>query len=188
MKKATKFLIIIMLIGTIGLLIYRISNGIYYRLPTDLSLFIVLLIPIVLNKYISLSNIDKLVIYIFIFIADFLGCVVNLFKYISWFDTFTHFLSGIFFFFVGLRMLYLFKAYNKNIYLNIIFALGIVFASACIWEIFEFFMDSVFNMNLQHYKDTGVLDTMEDIIACSLGGVLASIIYNKKFNDKLKKI
>ena len=49
-------------------------------------------------------------------------------------------------------------------------------------------MDSVFNMNLQHYKDTGVLDTMEDIIACSIGGFLASIIYSKKFNDKLKKI
>lgn len=188
MKKATKFLIITMLIGTIGLLIYRISNGIYYRIPTDLLLFVVLLIPIVLNKYVSLSNIDKLVIYIFIFIADFLGCVINLFKYISWFDTFTHFLSGIFFFYVGVRVLYLFKAYNKNIYLNIIFALGVVFSSACIWEIFEFFMDGFFNMNLQHYKDTGVLDTMEDIIACSLGGVLASIIYSKKVNDKLKKI
>ena len=110
--------------------------------------------------------------------ADFLGCVVNLFAKISWFDTFSHYLAGVFFFLVGLKLLKMFKQYNsKNIIFNLLFIFGIVFISAGLWEIIEYSVDLITASNLQHNKDTGVVDTMEDMIACFVGGILSSIFY-----------
>ena len=50
-------------------------------------------------------------------------------------------------------------------------------SSACIWEIFEFSIDNLFNMNLQHNIDTGVIDTMKDIIACTTGAFISGLSY-----------
>ena len=66
---------------------------------------------------------------------------------------------------------------EQNKMFNIIFAVAIALSSACIWEIFEFSIDSLFSMNLQHNIDTGVVDTMQDIIACTLGTFISGITY-----------
>ena len=62
---------------------------------------------------------------------------------------------------------------------------GIVFVCfvALIWELCEFGADCLLNMDLQHNLDTGVVDTMEDMMAAFLGGIsclVVSIIYKKK--------
>ena len=58
-----------------------------------------------------------------------------------------------------------------------LFIFGIVFISAGLWEIIEYSVDLITASNLQHNKDTGVVDTMEDMIACFVGGILSSIFY-----------
>lgn len=177
-------LLIIMCVGSFFLMIYRVSQGILGRVPTDIAIYFVLLIPVILKRFIKIGEKDKLEFYIFIFIAEFLGCIVNLFKYISWFDTFSHFVSGIYFFIIGLKVLRIINKYDeKNVFFNILFAIAISLSSACIWEIFEFSIDNLFNMNLQHNIDTGVIDTMKDIIACTTGAfisVLSYYFYRKK--------
>lgn len=173
-----KISVILMCISSFFLLIYRISQHRYARIPTDIAIYFVLLIPIILNRFIKINEKDKLEFLIFIFISEFLGCIVNLFKYISWFDTFSHFVSGIYFFIIGIKILRIMEKYdNKNTFFNILFAIAISLSSACIWEIFEFSADTLFGMNLQHNIDTGVIDTMEDIIACTLGAFLSGITY-----------
>lgn len=179
-KFFNKLMIVIMSFGSIYLCLYRVFMlNRYKRITTDLAIIIVLMIPYILSRInIKLSEKEKSVFYGYIFVADFLGCVVNLFAKISWFDTFSHFLSGIFFFLVGLKLLKMFKQYNsKNIIFNLLFIFGIVFISAGLWEIIEYSVDLISGSNLQHNKDTGVVDTMEDMIACFVGGVLCLIFY-----------
>lgn len=177
-KIINKILVVIMCLGSFSLMLYRVLQGRYARIPTDIAIYFVLLIPIILNRFIKLDDKDKLEFYIFIFIAEFLGCIVNLFKYISWFDTLSHFVSGIYFFTIGLKLLKIMNKFDeKNKIFNIVFAVAIALSSACIWEIFEFSIDNLFGMNLQHNIDTGVVDTMEDIIACTLGSLISGIIY-----------
>lgn len=181
LKIINKILAIIMCIGSFSLLIYRVSQKRFKRVPTDITIYPVLLIPIILNKFIKVEEKDKLEFYIFIFIAEFLGCIVNLFKYISWFDTLSHFVSGIYFFLIGIKLLKMMNKYDKNNKLfNILFAVMTALSSACIWEIFEFGIDTLFNMNLQHNIDTGVVDTMIDMIACTVGSLISGITYYLK--------
>lgn len=177
-KTINYILVIIMSIGSFCLMIYRLSQERYGRIPTDIAIYFVLLIPTILKRFIKIEEKDKLEFYIFIFIAEFLGCIVNLFKFITWFDTFSHFVSGIYFFIIGLKLLRLMNKFDEqNKMFNIIFAVAIALSSACVWEIFEFSIDSLFNMNLQHNIDTGVVDTMQDIIACTLGTSISGITY-----------
>lgn len=177
-KTINYILVIIMSIGSFCLMIYRLSQERYGRIPTDISIYFVLLIPTILKRFIKIEEKDKLEFYIFIFIAEFLGCIVNLFKFITWFDTLSHFVSGIYFFIIGLKLLRLMNKFDEqNKMFNIIFAVAIALSSACIWEIFEFSIDSLFSMNLQHNIDTGVVDTMQDIIACTLGTFISKITY-----------
>ena len=178
MKIINYILLIIMCVGSFSLMIYRVSQGRFGRVPTDIAIYFVLLIPAILKRFIKIGEKDKLEFYIFIFIAEFLGCIVNLFKYISWFDTFSHFVSGIYFFIIGLKVLRIINKYDeKNIFFNILFAIAISLSSAGIWEIFEFSIDNLFNMNLQHNIDTGVIDTMKDIIACTTGAFISGLSY-----------
>ena len=177
-KTINYILVIIMSIGSFCLMIYRISQGRYGRIPTDIAIYFVLLIPTILKRFIKIEEKDKLEFYIFIFIAEFLGCIVNLFKFITWFDTLSHFVSGIYFFIIGLKLLRIMNKFDEqNKMFNIIFAVAIALSSACVWEIFEFSIDSLFSMNLQHNIDTGVVDTMQDIIACTLGTFISGITY-----------
>ena len=85
MKIINYILLIIMCVGSFSLMIYRVSQGRFGRVPTDIAIYFVLLIPAILKRFIKIGEKDKLEFYIFIFIAEFLGCIVNLFKYISWF-------------------------------------------------------------------------------------------------------
>ena len=48
---------------------------------------------------------------------------------------------------------------------------------ASIWEFLEFGADTFFGMNVQHSLDTGVRDTMEDMLIAFLGSLIVSISY-----------
>lgn len=181
MKKILNYsLVLIMLIGNTYLLIRYLSTGDYTRITTYIALYPLLLVPVGFKKLIQfkISVELEVVYYIFLFLAQFLGSGVNLYKYISWFDTFTHFLSGILTCFVALILLYLFKQNpKKKIIFNVTYILGIVFLVAGIWEFFEFGMDQLTGSNLQHWIETGVEDTMCDILAAFSGSIIFLIVY-----------
>lgn len=179
MKIINRLLQFIMIIGTIIIAILNISNNNYSRVLTYVCMFPVLLIPFILNKTkLKLNNINIFVFNIFIFLAQFLGCVVNLYSKLSWYDLFMHFMSGFLSFFVAIFILRRISNYDKkNVLLNSLFIFGIVFLIAGLWEIIEFGSDKLLNLNLQHNLETGVNDTMEDILSAFIGSILAYIPY-----------
>ncbi|MEW8955409.1 hypothetical protein [Clostridium sp.] len=121
---------------------------------------------------ISIPNSLNFLIQFFIFISMFLGKINNFYGLISWWDLFLHGMSGPVLVMVGYIIFIRFN--NKNIKDNIdpfvitLFALFFSVAMAGCWEIFEFTTDNLLGLNSQ---GGSLQDTMEDIIAGTLGGL-----------------
>ena len=96
-KLLNKILLIIMNIGTIIVATLEFTNNNYARAMTFVAIFPLLLIPFIINKTkFKLSDKEIFLYYLFILLADFIGCVCNLYNTVSWYDIFVHFLSGMF--------------------------------------------------------------------------------------------
>ena len=174
-KLLNKILLIIMNIGTIIVAILEFTNNNYARAMTFVAIFPLLLIPFIINKTkFKLSDKEIFLYYLFILLADFIGCVCNLYNTVSWYDIFVHFLSGMFTFVLA-TIVYRIISDSNNKLLKLLFCLGIVSLIAITWEVFEFSIDSFAHTNLQHNQDTGVIDTMQDMIVAMLGGIISSI-------------
>lgn len=133
------------------------------------------LIPFILEKTFKTEFDAKMkVAYIlFLFASQYLGSIVGLYSN-GWWDTFLHVLSGVFLAFLGFDFL---SRLDEDIRLEMpkrfVFVYIVVFAmaGAALWEMYEFTSDVVLNTTMQ---GNGNDDTMVDIIAGSLGGILAA--------------
>lgn len=178
MKKISNTLCIIVTIYSIYLALTSPFN--IYGTTIQLSVIPIIYLVKILNKLFKLKineNIEILYV-LFIFLAHFMGSIVNLYQKIYWYDSFAHFLSGIAVSFGATYILVILKKYDKNsIIFNILFILGISFLMAGLWEIFEFISDNIFNKDAQNVLTTGVDDTMKDMIVAALGTVLYCMMY-----------
>ncbi|MDD3453706.1 MAG: DUF2238 domain-containing protein [Bacilli bacterium] len=178
MKRINVFLILIMISYSLYISYFDFINNNIYDLLIDLAIIIVIFIPKIIRKTFKF-NIDKITEYIyiiFIFVAYFLGSVLNFYNNISWYDTFAHFISGIVFGFLTLELLVQINKYDKkNIFFNILFIISMSFLIAGIWEYFEFITDIIFNKDAQKVVLTGVSDTMKDMMSATLGTALFCI-------------
>lgn len=122
---------------------------------------------------------------IFDIFAAALGSVINLYKYIGFYDRFVHYLSGIILAEAGIIIIsYVFEKRNINKDIPVMLAFSFFFSSACagFWEIYEFTADNILNINMQGNN----LNTMGDIVSGVLGAatyVIVSAIY-MKYNSK----
>lgn len=182
MKKINWLLIISMIIGTLYCVIFNYDSD---RLLTYLAVIPVLGMPLLLNKSKFKLNAKELCCYyVFVFMADFLGCVVNLYNTTEWYDVLVHFCSGIFSFLVGLFIVDKLDVGKVSFVFKILFCLGIMALIALGWELFEYGADCFLDLNLQHSNKTGVNDTMIDILVAFVGGILSSIGYYIRDNKK----
>lgn len=164
-----------MIIGTFYYVLFQFESD---RLFTYLAVIPVIGMPFLLEKTkFRLGNRELFCYYLFIFFADFLGCVVNLYNMIWWYDIVVHFCSGIFTFGVGLFLLDRVNIGKNNYGFKLFFSLCFVMLIAGVWELFEFGADSILGMDLQHNADTGVNDTMVDMLVAFLGGVVSIVGY-----------
>ena len=77
--------------------------------------------------------------------------------------------------------------YNeKKLLFNILFIIIFSIASSCLWEVIEYTIDTIFKSDLQR-RNTGVHNTMKDIIVAIIGNTLFTIwyFYEYKFKTKL---
>lgn len=175
MKKLNLLLVISMVIGTLYYGIFKFNSD---RILTYLAVIPVALAPLVLVKSKFKLGVKELCgYYIFVFMAYFIGCVSNLYNTTEWYDIFVHFCSGVFSFFVGLFIIDRLDIGSNNLLFRIFFSFLVVMAGASLWELFEFGADTLLDMNLQHSSDTGVMDTMIDVLVAFIGGTLSSASY-----------
>lgn len=121
-------------------------------------------------------------IVIYIFAALFLGEVADFYERFWWWDVILHFLSALSFGLMG--FLLIFMLFEGDRYAAPPWALSVLafcvgLSIGATWEVFEFSMDQLFNMNMQK---SGLVDTMKDLIIDTVGaaiGALSGFLYLK---------
>lgn len=193
MKKNSYLNYILILVASLyGVLagIKFLINGNIYGSLIRFSIVLVMLLPWIIKKLFKIEIPSNLITtyLIFVFMAHFLGSILDFYHIFNNYDKIMHFLSGILTAYIGLYLIMLLKSYNKkNIIFNIIFIIGFTLSIAFFWEVFEFVNDSLFGKDAQNVLTTGVDDTMWDMIVAFLGSIIINIIYivEVKTNKKL---
>ncbi len=184
MKIINNILIIIMWIINIISIILNLTINYEVNILICFALSVVIIIPRIFKKTFKISDSLEFVVLSFILLAGELGSVLKLYQNVYWYDSFTHFLSGILTAYIALLILYKTKKNDKNSF-NILFIICAVLGVAALWEIFEFTSDSLLGYDAQRVLETGVVDTMKDIICALLGGLLFICMYLFKTSKKI---
>lgn len=180
MKKINNTLIFIFSLASICFFVKDLNIGANDRLLSDITVPLVFLLPRIFSKIFKFKITDNMefVYVIFIILAHFVGSVVNLYNKVWWYDLFAHFLSGILTAILSLVIMNFLKVYNdKNKLFNVIFVISFTLMIASLWEFLEYGADTFLKMNVQHSIETGVSDTMEDMLVAFLGSIIVSILY-----------
>jgi len=186
-KKINYLLFIIASCVSLYLGFVYIKNDNLIKLLITMSIIPSMLIPYFLNKLLTYKITDGIIMLytIFIIAAIILGSLYNFYYLIPLFDKIAHFTTGFLFSMFAVIILKNFNKYDHhNIKFNLIFMASITCMSAVLWEIFEYISDYIFDGNAQRVLETGINDTMQDMIAALLGFIIFAIVYigKKKSN------
>lgn len=121
---------------------------------------------------------------LFVFSALFLGEVRSYYDRIWWWDIALHSTSGLLMGILGFLLVYVLNASEKIAFsmtprFVAFFAFMFAVAVGAIWEIFEFFTDTIFGANMQKamFDDpSGLTDTMWDMIVNAIGAAFISTL------------
>ncbi|MET1179502.1 hypothetical protein ABG775_16365 [Peribacillus simplex] len=146
-------------------------------------------IPLLLALFTKLQfNLPIIISYlIFLFGSQFLGSILGWYG-LGWWDTLLHLLSGSLLAFTGIALYerLVFRNAGKEIspWFVFLFTLSFSALGGVIWEIYEFSSDQLFGMTLQ---GGGNKDTMIDLIADTIGGLIIAVWAGVRTKIKLKK-
>ena len=119
---------------------------------------------------------------IFILLSVIGGRLLNFYSLIPFWDKILHFISGFILAAVANALFARLGGDNLNKKLKSLFILFFTFASACVWEIYEFCGDILFGFSSQ---GNSLSDTMIDMIVGSISGLIYLLIFyipdSKKF-------
>jgi hypothetical protein len=118
----------------------------------------------------------EIIAIIFLYFSLFLGELYYFYKIFWWWDILLHTGSAIVFGFIGFSILYLMyskREVKARPLVIAIFSFSFAIAIGVVWEIFEFFMDQSFKLNMQK---SGLIDTMWDLIVDAIGAIASSSI------------
>ncbi|MEM7729965.1 MAG: hypothetical protein AAF311_11945 [Pseudomonadota bacterium] len=104
----------------------------------------------------------------------FLGEVGDFYERFWWWDVVMHTGSAIGFAMIGIVLMLIFvrgKRLDAPPLLCALMAFSFALSIGALWEIFEYFMDTVFGLNMQK---SGLVDTMNDLIVDSIGAVIGA--------------
>lgn len=104
-----------------------------------------------------------------------LGLVTNLYNTTNWWDSITHFVSGITVASLAAIALIMVIVFSEKTRVPVTWVPFLIFVSVLsmegVWEILEFSLDHIIGTGMQH----GLEDTMKDIVANSLSGIVAGL-------------
>lgn len=193
MKYANILIICVIISVSIFAFYDRVMDASYERIPIVLSFIPILFAPFLVKHifHYDMPLTLRFFYYTFAFLGLTLGSVLGFYNKISWFDLFVHTLSG---FLTSLVALIFLKKIglvtDNNLWFQVLFTICFSMAIAGVWEIFEFGCDKFFKADAQKVMESGVDDTMGDMIVATLGSIFYSIFYvfgSKKMSRKEKQ-
>jgi len=117
----------------------------------------------------------EFVLLVFVYAALFLGEVHSFYERFWWWDVVLHTGSGMALGFLGFLILFILHAdgrFQATPSLIAFLSFSVALSIGTLWEIFEFAMDSFFNLNMQK---SGLVDTMWDMIVNAVGAFTAAL-------------
>ena len=114
----------------------------------------------------------------FIFLSLFLGEIHDYYFKFWWWDAYMHSQGGFFLGIGGFLLVYVLNE-QKNVSVHMkpgfisLFAFTFAMTFGVFWELFEYFMDSVFGFNM---LKTGLTDTMWDLICGACGALVTATL------------
>ncbi|MCM1991960.1 hypothetical protein [Oceanirhabdus seepicola] len=188
-KSEEAFLIILRLL-TIFAIIYNTFNFNIVRILASLALIGITYIPLLIKKLFKVNfNYEPVAIcLVFSYFAIFIGTILGGYGTFKRWDTFMHSISGVIFMMLFLMLLFIvFHRYNAvqvPLWVYFVFAFALSLTTGIVWELYEFGLDQFFGMNTQHAIDTGVFDTMKDVVCNTTGALASSFIFYKALKTK----
>lgn len=186
---------IVLMILTIVLALINVLNNLstldLVTFAKDISIVFTVTAPYIFQKLfkIKLSEGFTAVWVIFIFMAHYLGASMFCYSIIPYFDKVTHTISGILTAYIAMTILDYKKV--KGVVFNILFIVAFSWMCAGLWETFEFVCDNLFHGDAQLVAETGVTDTMGDMLVAFAGSIVFSIWYvfqTKRLSSRRKTV
>lgn len=181
-KKINPYFMVLYTVLNVGFGIYYVTQSQPYFYLISFAAPLFLFIPFLLRKIFALQTVYELnfMIYVFCFLLYTIGLVMQGYSYIPYYDKFAHTLSGVFITLVAMGLFYLLKHHPQkkasDFPLLSVFSVAVSVSIAGIWEIAEYIMSLIFvTMDPQNVLTTGVGDTMQDMIVCTVGSLLLVI-------------
>jgi hypothetical protein len=117
----------------------------------------------------------------FVFLSLFLGSAFDFYYKFWWWDVVLHTSSGFLLGIVGFIMLFVLNQTDQlpqGIKPSFLCFFGITFAVTLgvVWEIFEFAVDRLWPVINMQSNETGVVDTMKDLIVDTVGAVVVAMM------------
>jgi len=172
----TRFFLILLLAAVVGNFIAE--N--WLNLFTSVLAIVLIYLPAYLSdkNFLHIPKGLQFIIIAFIFAAMYLGEQQDFYYRFWWWDSMLHLIYGMGMGFIGFVMVYILnKNENIDVVLSPIFIAVFAFSFAVtigvFWEIFEFWMDMIFGLNMQK---SGLVDTMFDLMEDCIGAFITSTI------------
>ncbi len=145
------------------------------------TVIVLTLFPAFLGRYrIIVPPEFQFVAAVFVYLSLYLGSAKDFYYKLRWWDLVLHTSSGFLLGIVGLLTLFLLN-HTRRIPQGItpfficFFSVSFAVFLGVLWEIFEFTVDRFTTANMQS-QETGVVDTMKDLIVDTLGAVVVALM------------
>jgi hypothetical protein len=188
-RKLVILLSLIYVLFMAALAVYYFTHNVSFKGTVAIGGIICGAVPLLLALFTKLQfNLPIVISYlVFLVGSQYFGSILGWYG-LGWWDTFMHFVSGAILAFSGIAL------YERLIHRNagneispwfvFLFTLSFAALGGVLWEVYEFSSDQFFDMTLQ---GGGNKDTMTDLIADTIGGLVIAIVGGIRTRAKLKK-
>lgn len=186
--KITRYISYFFIVLGVSTGIYNIFNSTLYYALIAFASSLIPFIPPLFFRVTGMKPVYTLtfVVDVFCCLAFTVGMVYGGMINIPQYDKFLHFMSGILFTLVGLVIYYHLKHEKKVEKTDgpqaTVFCVSFSMLIAVFWEIFEYGINFILHNDPQKVAETGVNDTMQDIIFCLIGAVVFSIFMYRYYS------
>ncbi len=180
-RKLSYLIMILFILESLSAGIYFIVLQQPYEYILSFAGILFLVLPFLLYRLLHMRPVYQfnVMVYIFVFIAYTLGLIFHWYSKVPYYDKFAHTLSGVFVTPIAMGFFYVLKPVRKiepqDFPTLPVFSLALSISVAEIWEFSEYFISFIFLTDPQNVVATGVNDTMQDMLVCTLGSVLVMI-------------
>lgn len=161
----------------VGISLWAAALGVWNVLFSSVLTLVLSFTPLLFERKtnIRLPSAFIAAVVVFTFSTLFLGEVGGFYERFWWWDVLLHGGSAVAFGLIGtILVLLLLRGDKLNAPPLLVATLAFSFAVSigAIWEIFEFFMDQTFGLNMQK---SGLVDTMRDLIVDCIGAFIGAL-------------